>query len=393
MGYFGMPKQKEISDAKISQPEFYTYVLTYYRNDPYLMLDSFADKIAAVAAEVSIDWYETRHNVSLDSEMVKGRGVCGFESADRGRISVIAFENSFSFNDDKGGDYTINFPSIRFNNYRKHFNGPVIFDGFKALHAEYKRHQNGERTPRVVSNSAKREQYLARTRARQEEEKLRTTTAVESDYQWLQKLRQLTNPCEYFFQHGCGDLYTKVALYTGSTVKGIAGRFTALPLMSVKNWNFAGLLRIYPEHGEKIFRKGLNPSHCVFPIPGIPINGEPIYVMEGAADAGVSFLLTGFCSVSALFADNIVNVVMSLREQFPDSDIIMVADNDQYGNSNKGISVCEEALMKTPGKTYLLIPEFNELQKKSFLKDLSDFFMVNGQSATVEFLLSYKAKK
>jgi len=44
-------------DNKNDNPQasrFYGFVMTYYRNDPYLMLDKFSSQIADVAAEVSI---------------------------------------------------------------------------------------------------------------------------------------------------------------------------------------------------------------------------------------------------------------------------------------------------------------------------------------------------
>ena len=78
--------------------DFYTFVLTYFRNDPYMMLDRFEADIAKVASEVSIDWYQTKRNVDLDGVRISGKLAKGMTSNDSGRIWVIAHECDYETN-------------------------------------------------------------------------------------------------------------------------------------------------------------------------------------------------------------------------------------------------------------------------------------------------------
>ena len=380
-------------NSNSEQPSrFYGYVLTYYRNDPYLMLDKFASLIADVAAEVSIDWYETRSCISLSGELIKDRGVVGIEKADKGRISVVAFENSYTW-EDENQEYTIKYPSIRFNNFRKHFPEPVLFDGYKALMDEFDSYRGGARVSRVKSNANRKNEILQAAAKRREDEITLRDEAVGKDFRWLKMLVKLECPCPYFARKGVGELHKVVDLFTGETTMGnCIGRFTALRLFKLKEWSFNGLQRIYPETNQKTFRRGLNTSEACFPIPcRQPINGETIYVNEAPADAGMAFKLTGCYSVAAMYADNIPLIVNVLRSLCPDSEIIIVADNDQYdGGNNKGVEVCELALRETEGATFMIIPQFDESEKVKKYKELTDFSSAYGEDKAKNLLVSYK---
>ena len=370
---------------------FYGFVMTYYRNDPYLMLDKFSSQIADVAAEVSIDWYQTRGAVTLDGTFVKGRAVVGLEKADSGRISVIAFENKHSWTSGNES-YTVHFPSIRFKNFRKHYPEPVVFDGYKALKEEFDSYISGTRVSRVKSDSDRQQQYLVAAKKRQQEEEEAKASALAKDEKWISQLKRLDSPCDYFSRKGIPDLHQWVTLYAGHTSLGMAvGDFTGLKLCDVDTLKFRGMQRIYPAINRKLFRRGIDPSGAAFIVPERkPINGEVIYLLEAPADAGMCYKLTGCFSVAAMFADNIQAVALILRRLCPDSPLIFVADNDQYGaGPNKGVEVCELALRNTPGKAHMLIPDFDENGRLQHLKDLTDYTGMYGEEAAKAFLLSY----
>lgn len=372
------------------ESRFFGFVVTYYRNDPYLMLDKFSDLIAAVAAEVSINWHETRSNVALDGQMIKGRHVSGLERADSGRVSVVAFENTHTWS--AGGvDYTIRYPSIRFRNFRKHFPDPVLFDGYKALMDEFDKLRNGTRVARMKPDPSRYVKIIEGAEARRQIEAQEKKEAVEKDRRWLPLLTHLSEPCPYFASKGVPEIYEWCDLLTGETTKGnYQGLFTAIQLVDLATGKFRGIQRIYPETNAKIFRRGLDPTGAAFPVPSrLPNNGEPIYVLEAAADAGMAYKVTGRYSVGVYFADNMQNIVSILRSLCPDSEIIMVADNDQYGGPNKGVDVCEAALRETPGKTYVIIPQFEQPEKELRYKDLTDYAKAYGLDETRRFLLSY----
>lgn len=384
-----MPNSHEKQNKNNSR--FYGFVMAYYRNDPYLMLDKFASQIADVAKEVSIDWYESRSNVTLSGEIIKGQDVVGFEKADKGRISIIGFENTHTW-EIEGESYTIKFPSVRFNNFRKHFPEPALFDGYKALMDEYDSYRGGSRVSRVKPNNTLRSDYLKNAEKRREEEQALKAEAVNKDHRWLKMMLKLQGPCPYFAKKGVADLFQWVELFTGETTYGkLRGKFTALKLVDLAKWNFKGIQRIYPETGAKTFRKGLDPSGACFPVPcRPPIDGEDIYVMEAPADAAMSYKLTSDYSVAAMYADNIPHIVAVLREICPNSRIILVADNDQYGDApNKGVEVCETTLRSTPGKMLMIIPQFDEVAKQKKYKDLTDYVAAYGEGKAVMLLKTF----
>jgi hypothetical protein len=371
---------------------FYGFVMAYYRNDPYLMLDKFASQIADKAKEVSIDWYESRANVTLSGEVIKGRDVAGLEKADNNRISIIGFENTHTWVVD-GQSYTIKYPSVRFNNFRKHFPEPVLFDGYKALMDEYDSYRGGSRVSRVKPDNTRRNEYINNAVKRREEERTLKAEAVNKDFRWLKMMSKLQTPCPYFVKKGVAELFKWVELFTGETTMGrLTGQFTALKLVELAQWKFKGIQRIYPDLGAKTFRKGLDTSGACFPVPcRPPIDGEDIYVMEAPADAGMSYKLTEAYSVAAMYADNIPLIVAVLREMCPDSAIILVADNDQYGDApNKGVDVCETTLRATPGKAFMIIPQFDEVAKQNKYKDLTDYVAAYGDERGRVLLKSFQ---
>jgi len=68
-----------------------------------------------------------------------------------------------------------------------------------------------------------------------------------------------------------------------------------------------------------------------------------------------------------------------------------VADNDQYGDGpNKGVEVCETTLRATPGKTFMIIPQFDEVAKQNKYKDLTDYVAAYGDERGRVLLKSFQ---
>lgn len=359
---------------------FFGYVLAYYRNDPVRILEKFASEIAEKAAEVSIDWRASAENVVLTGEIVKGRRVVGLSPNDAGRVSITASVLRYT---QKKGD-VVCYPFVRFQNFRKHFSEPVYWDGYKAMLAEWKELQQGQRVSVKKIDMAAVTDRQNQVAAEQAREKQFQLEAVQKDFSWLQKLQRLINPCPYFSRKGLQDIHAMVNLYGGETTVGVVGPFTALLLEDIDG-NFRGLQRIYFD-GTKRFRKGVDPSCCFWRI-GDLVDGSPIVVTEGAANAGWGHKLTGFASVATLFADNLVNVVLLLRERYPNSQILIVADNDVGDGPNKGVSVAKEAChLINNENVVLVIPEFPASDEK--LTDLADYAVVFGASEAKKLVLS-----
>ena len=102
-----------------------------------------------------------------------------------------------------------------------------------------------------------------------------------------------------------------------------------IPVLDAAN-NLQSLQRIYPD-GTKRFLVGGKVSGGQFIIPGQP--EKPIAICEGFATGASIHLAAGWTVHVAFSANNLAPVAKSVKEQFPDSSIIICGDNDEIGRS------------------------------------------------------------
>lgn len=365
---------------------FFEFVLTYYKNDPYVMLDRFADELAEVAEQRSIDWYKTRDNISLDSTIIRGNRVFGFEEGDKGRISVTGFHNTQTT---QSGNI-VNYPVVRFKNFRKQFSEDVYFAGYKALWDEFKKHQEGNSATKSTCDLEGQKRRVAKIEAENKRIRLGQKQAVLKDWEWMRKsMSKRTTPCPYLSTKGLSHIHNKVELYKGNTSKGVVGEFTAVVALDLEHWCFGGLQRLYKN--DKVFRTGMNPNSKAW-VSHIPEDGDDIYLSEAFAEAALVYDLTDQCSVAAFYADNIPLVAILLRARFPNSKLIFVADNDQYSDPNKGVESCVKAINSIGDNSWLYVPQFEEEEKVKKYKDLTDYALAYGCAAAKAFITQHIAK-
>lgn len=128
-----------------------------------------------------------------------------------------------------------------------------------------------------------------------------------------------------------------------------------IPLYDVegKLWS---LQRIFPD-GRKRFLTGGKKKGC-FHLIGTLENDKLFYVVEGYATGASIHMATGLPVVIAFDAGNIEPVISELRAKYPDSLIIIAADNDQWKEANTGKTKAEEAAIKH--KCKVALPEFSQ---------------------------------
>ncbi|HIF9173501.1 TPA: phage/plasmid primase, P4 family [Photobacterium damselae] len=99
--------------------------------------------------------------------------------------------------------------------------------------------------------------------------------------------------------------------------------------------------------GKKFFMKGGKMVGGRFVFHG---NNERVYVCEGYATGASLYALTQSTVVVAFNAANLETVAPSLQELYPDSEIVVAADNDHQkekeGKGNKGLEVAQTLLEK-----------------------------------------------
>jgi phage/plasmid primase-like uncharacterized protein len=159
-----------------------------------------------------------------------------------------------------------------------------------------------------------------------------------------------------------------------------------VPLRDVggKLWS---LQTISPE-GEKHFLSG-GRTKGMFAVLGQIQNGEPYAIAEGLATAASVRQSTGLTTVVAFNAGNLQPVAESLHARFPESDIIIAADNDHHlprqlsgrGEPMKNVGVEKAHATTQVVNGAIVVPEF---PRSSAGNDWNDYEAEHGPAGVRE---------
>lgn len=132
-----------------------------------------------------------------------------------------------------------------------------------------------------------------------------------------------------------------------------SGRNLLIPLWDI-NGAFQGLQWI-GERGHKGFSKGSNLQGSYFPI------GQPngwLIICEGYATGATIHEVMGHAVAIAFNAGNLKAVAEGLRKKYPDLEIVIAADNDQWTEGNPGLRYARQAAEAVGGA--VVIPQFTD---------------------------------
>ena len=139
----------------------------------------------------------------------------------------------------------------------------------------------------------------------------------------------------------------------------VSGRFMT---MQIINWA-----------GNKIFFGGAPKKGSMVLMGENSLN--KIIVGEGFSTVKTIYdAIGGFC-VAAGDCGNLMSVCEELRKQYPSKEIIIAADNDQYGEKNAGV-IAAKKVCETVKNTRFIAPEFSILDDKP--TDFNDLLVMFG---------------
>lgn len=144
--------------------------------------------------------------------------------------------------------------------------------------------------------------------------------------------------------------------------------------------NTAGKIRGYQKigaDGQKRFAPGAEKAGN-FATFGKLQDGKPIVIAEGIATAATICETSGVQSVAALDCHNLKAVALELRKAYPDSPIVIAADNDQSKDRNIGLDKATAAAEAVGGR--VIYPRFDKETEKD-LSDFNDLARVRGKEA------------
>ena len=129
--------------------------------------------------------------------------------------------------------------------------------------------------------------------------------------------------------------------------------------------------------GSKLFLTGGAKQRHYF---GIGKPTDKLIIVEGYATGASIHHSTGHAIAVAFDAGNLFSVAIALREKFPDIEIIIASDNDQWTKGNPSVTKATEAASAVNGK--LVIPEFNNTESKP--TDFNDLARLEGLETVKE---------
>lgn len=123
--------------------------------------------------------------------------------------------------------------------------------------------------------------------------------------------------------------------------------------------------------GTKKFLKGTAKRGCYHAIG--KING-PLYICEGYATGASIHEATGHAVAVAFDAGNLRPVAEQLRRKYPETKLVICADNDQWTDGNPGMTKAKEAAASVGAS--VVFPAFKDLESKP--TDFNDMAALSG---------------
>ncbi|MBI4328198.1 MAG: DUF3631 domain-containing protein [Chloroflexi bacterium] len=124
--------------------------------------------------------------------------------------------------------------------------------------------------------------------------------------------------------------------------------------------------------GAKRFLTGGHIAGCVFTVADKP--DGPLVMAEGYATAASIHEATTWATVAAMNCGNLLAVAQALRRKWPDRDIVIAADNDQFTDGNPGVTKATEAAKAIGAR--LAVPQFKDTSTRP--TDINDLAILEG---------------
>jgi Toprim domain len=161
------------------------------------------------------------------------------------------------------------------------------------------------------------------------------------------------------------------------------GKVAVIPLRDAEGtlWN----CQLINSDGTKRFLRGARTKGLFHRLQDL-INGHPIGVAESYITATTCQELAGIPIVTAFSCHNLVPVSLALQQKYPDSSLIIFADNDRHLSENKGVKFAQAACA-TIKRSAIIVPKFDRFCVKQELTDWNDLLREIGREETKMMML------
>jgi phage/plasmid primase-like uncharacterized protein len=206
------------------------------------------------------------------------------------------------------------------------------------------------------------------------------------DIKKIQKFWELSSTC------GESDYLTRkgVKAHHIRFRENCYGRVAVIPMRNIQ-----GQLRGYQilnADGSKAFAKGIRLNGLFHNLTDLSDN-VPIGIAESYVTAATCHDLLPMPTVTAFTGDNLEHVAAALRERYPNSPLVIFADNDRHLRENKGMVCAKKAIEKAKGNGIILKPRFRNSLKVRDYSDWNDLVREIGSWATYKQILIETVKQ
>lgn len=227
--------------------------------------------------------------------------------------------------------------------------GWYVVRDYPVLAAAFGNWRDGEK----YTWSAVKQSELSRNQRRYIRKELQKAIA-QHELEKKKEQEQVAKQCSDIF-HSLPEAMTKhpYLLRKNVGVYGVRqkGRLLVLAVRNIDR-DIISLQHISPD-GAKYFATGglvTGGFHL------IGVIGEVIYICEGYATGATIYQKKGEAVIVAFNANNLINVAIEFRKQYPNLEIIIAADNDRFTPKNPGMKFARLAAEAVGG--HLVFPVF-----------------------------------
>lgn len=163
----------------------------------------------------------------------------------------------------------------------------------------------------------------------------------------------------------------------------IYGRVAVIPLRDADDrlWSY----QLLNADGTKRMPKNVKVSglfHVLQPFA----NGQSIGIAESYVVAATCYETVGLPAVMAISSSNLERVAKILRHKYPNSRIIILADNDRHLEQNKGVQAAYAARDSIGANCIVAIPDFEGFPSTSDYSDWNDLMRERGHQTVRNIL-------
>lgn len=129
--------------------------------------------------------------------------------------------------------------------------------------------------------------------------------------------------------------------------------------------------------GTKRFPKGSSVVGLFHALAKVK-NGVDIGIAESYVTAATCYELSGISTLCAFSSGNLAAVAKIVRDKYPDSRIVVFADNDRHNDDNPGVKFAQRAVSVVGANSALAVPCFGAILPAKDASDWNDLIKHRG---------------